>query len=240
MKPKLLITLGCSWTEGIGTKDPIKSSWPRKLGELLGFDKVINLGKAGSSNSGQIKLFYEYLYSNSFSEYEVLVLFYMTEPSRFSFYSEGEIKNFMITQDWNLHPLEREYLNIVNDIEIDPTLEQVFYTRTLEQSCKTNNFDLIVTSWVGVYHLFFKLYGNNKINLFRNPSPVLPPIDKDITYYAPCSHPNEKGYEWIANEMVKGIKENHSKWYNPTPNHRIEYITLDDINLNKGYNKNMI
>ena len=75
MKPKLLITLGCSYTSGIGTSDPYHHMWSRQLGIKLGFDKLINLGKAGASNSGCIKKFNEMVNNFPLNEYDILVIF---------------------------------------------------------------------------------------------------------------------------------------------------------------------
>ncbi len=81
MKPKLLITLGCSLTEGVGCynldllpKNPnqdyfldlklekhskrfLKYGWPNVLGNHLNYDLVINMGTAGIGPGGNIKDF---------------------------------------------------------------------------------------------------------------------------------------------------------------------------------------
>ena len=81
MKKKLLITLGCSCTEGVGCYDlsinpekltylklPPKElrltrqrfhrlGWPNRVGRKINADKVLNLGVGGSSNSAHLKLF---------------------------------------------------------------------------------------------------------------------------------------------------------------------------------------
>ena len=77
-KSKILITLGCSYTEGVGCFDVDlmekynttdynslpreqlliqldkfhKDGFPNKLGKLLNYDKVINMGLGGSGTSG--------------------------------------------------------------------------------------------------------------------------------------------------------------------------------------------
>ena len=115
MKPKLLITLGCSWTEGIGiydTKlDPKTNkiiysidinkihelSWPNRVGKKLGFNKVINLGEGKGSHSSQVKKFYEYVKNQNFRDYDVLLIFLMTDPIRISIYKNGSIKSYSMT-----------------------------------------------------------------------------------------------------------------------------------------------
>jgi hypothetical protein len=227
-RKKLLITLGCSWTEGQGCQIPYQDNWPIQLGKKLGFDKVYNFGKRGGSHSGQVKLLYDYLSKHNLDNYHVLVIFLMTEPTRFSFYINHTIQNYMIKGYWDIEPIEKGYLETIEDLEVDPTLEQVFYIRTLESLCLNNNFDLLVTTWADNYKIFFDIYQNPKINLFSTIRKLVPPKDENWTYFAPCSHPNELGYEWIANEMYNGIKEKHSKWYSDVSNPNIQYEWLGE------------
>lgn len=249
MKPKLLITLGCSWTEGVGCYEEefknIKDysdeldyyvnsydrfhnyGWPKLLGKKLGFDKVINFGKGGSSNSRQSKVFYDYMYEHDLSNYDVLVIFLMTIPHRFSFYIDGRIRDYTIS-DREPYLIEKGYIEELVDLHRDSTLEQVYAVRTIEQLCENKNFDFLITSWVDNIELFLSLYNNSKRHLFPIIRILLPPKDKEWTYYAPCSHPNELGYEWMSNEMVKGIKQKHPNWYSETPNPNIEMEWLGD------------
>lgn len=118
MKKKLLITLGCSFTEGVGAYDLNKvpsihslnnikedfvvdryklykprfheQSWSRFLQKSLNYDELINLGLGGSSDSNAIKRFIEVFDENSLSEeYDVLVIWGLTFPERISFYRKG-------------------------------------------------------------------------------------------------------------------------------------------------------
>lgn len=81
MKRKLLITLGCSLTEGVGCYDTsllpknpkqddfhdvrlekhskrfLKYGWPNRLGNYLNYDLVINMGTAGIGPGGNVKDF---------------------------------------------------------------------------------------------------------------------------------------------------------------------------------------
>jgi hypothetical protein len=117
-KKKLLITLGCSFTEGMGCYDMEvlpegahiyswdlmsqaeidyqrnrfhELGWPVSLGKKLGYDKVINLGFGGGSTSGNMKQFMEHYWDENFDEYEVLVLWWLPSAHRMSFYSEDII-----------------------------------------------------------------------------------------------------------------------------------------------------
>jgi hypothetical protein len=255
MKPKLLITLGCSWTKGVGcyktevnyntnkllSNEEIENlnyihyqqsydnfhefGWPNRLGRKLGFDKVVNLGMAGGSNSSSVKIIYEYLEREDISKYETLIVWLMTEPTRFSFYSDGVLEDFQISQEIR-NPMMYEYLKFIKNIKLDPILEQKFYLKTLENFCKVHDIDLITTSWNEAFVDLFQFY-RSKTYLHKTPKLMMPPFTKNddgyLTNWAYCSHPNKNGYEWIANEMVKGIKENHSKWYSGIQNENIEW-----------------
>lgn len=260
MKPKALITLGCSFTEGHGCYiEPLpyyinisdkerydmeqkiqgilekdyeknlenfrKHSWSYLLGKNLGFDKVINLGLCGSSNDAHLKILFDYLENNSLDNNDVLIIWYMTEPSRFSFYVDGKVKSYIPTAK-ETNGIEKEYLKEISNIDTDPILEQRFYIKVMESFCKLNNFDLILTSMNPSFKLLHKIY---QTDLYLEPYPthLSPPttsIDSEtLEYYSFCSHPNQKGYEWIADKMGKDIKKYHSKWYSDIPNENVEY-----------------
>lgn len=255
MKPKLLITLGCSWTEGVGCYYPPinynintpsdyvekidviekyrnenlhnfhKYGWPNKLGIKLGFDKVVNLGYGGASNSYSIKILYEYLAQANIEKYETLIVWLMTEPVRFSFYIDGKLKNYLKI-DGIENPLAAAYLDEITSIDLDPLLEHKFYLKTLETLCELKNIGLVVTSWNNSYKDLYKIY-KSKSYLHKTPIVLEPPLIKnengDLKNYSFCSHPNENGYEWIANEMIKGIKKNHRKWYSEKENPNIQW-----------------
>jgi hypothetical protein len=131
MKKKLLITLGCSYTEGVGAysddiEKPLtkkerkndlipqsiyqlhrpnfhKEGWPIKLQKLLGYDYCINKGLGGSSTSGQAKRFIEKLedYKNLQTEYDIFIFWLMTFPSRISFYTGGRVTDLLLGANTN-------------------------------------------------------------------------------------------------------------------------------------------
>jgi len=268
MKPKVLITLGCSFTEGHGCYiEPFpyyinisdkeryyieeenrnileknyeqqlenfrKHSWSYFLGKNLGFDRVINLGLCGSSNDAHLKIFFDYLENNKLGYSDVLIIWYMTEPSRFSFYINGKVKSYMPTTK-EVTGIEKEYLKEIGNIDSDPILEQKFYIKAMESFCKLNNFDLILTSINPTYKLLHKIYQTNSY-LEPYPFHLQPPrtsIDSEtLEYYSFCSHPNQKGYMWIADKMAKGIKKYHSKWYSDIPNPNVEYTWQGELEI---------
>jgi len=265
MKPKLLITLGCSWTEGVGCfepqinykvnkpmsekeKDEIsskfyiqnldnfhKNGWPIRVGKKLGFDKVINLGFGGASHSFSVKRLYEYFEDSLTEKYDILIIWLMTEPTRFSFYLNGRINNFLTDCEFGMS-IMKEYLKLIKYMNIDPLLEQKFYIETVENFCKLKGIDLIITSWNESFLDFFRMY-KSKSYLHKIPIIIKPPfelnLDGYLVNYSYCSHPNHQGYEWIANEMVKGIKENHDKWYSEIENEKLQYEFKGDPHIFK-------
>ena len=109
MKTKLLITLGCSYTEGVGCYDPsvlndeklplgvgrgfevyTKSldrfhnfGWPSRLQKKLQYDSLWNIGHGGASNSETAKRWMELFGDKNLSEeYDVLVLWMVTYAER--------------------------------------------------------------------------------------------------------------------------------------------------------------
>jgi hypothetical protein len=115
MTNKLLITLGDSWTKGVGCytpeyiqrtnnhkiqlsreerkyyEDGIEKlenlySWPAVTSKILNYD-LNNLGTAGFTNPGLVKRFIADEYANFRSSYDKVVLvFLLTDPHRFSLY----------------------------------------------------------------------------------------------------------------------------------------------------------
>jgi len=242
-KQNLLITLGCSWTEGVGiyeslnvtdtTKDKDlfhRLGWPNRVGETLGFDKVVNLGYGGASNSSQVKLFYEYIKKINLNNYNILVIFMMTDPVRFSFFIDKSIKSYTLSN--KNQKMMQSYLNEIKDNLWDLLLEQKFYIESLENLCLNKDIYLILTSWNETYMQFRKIH-NNKNHLFKETNEIKPPIKNNYSF---CGHPNANGYEWISKKIIEGIKENHPNWYGKKTNKNLKWEWLGDVNLYKFKN----
>ena len=241
-KPRLLITIGDSMTEGIGCYDldlikkynitpqdnhfnynhPYNKKfeefydnsiegfhelgWPNKLGKKLNYDKVINIGASGSSTSAHLKLFVEKILPKNLSQYDVLVIWMLTEPQRISFYTNGKITGF--NAGTNLH---NEYLNSSDNNFSDSCLETIFYIKCMEQICENNNFNLLITS-----------YGRpsfNKIRDMYDSRYYMQEINGELTFLCSltpnqisnlCNHPNQFGYDIFSKNMFESIQK-----YNP-------------------------
>ena len=123
MKKNALITIGCSFTEGVGCYDytqlPVgksvndlsddefskyygsqldnflEGSWGTQLAKLLNYDLHINCGIGGSANSHQLKNFMDTMVDwPDLSDYSVLVIWQMTYSHRFSFYENGQPRTY--------------------------------------------------------------------------------------------------------------------------------------------------
>lgn len=265
-KPKLLITMGCSHTEGWGTWDintfpseliekintlkrgehlfqghmdfdykgyeniieelHLKNyphfhykGWPMNLAKLLKVNKLVNLARGGSGNSGQLKtLFEKNLHKNPYKDYEVLVIWQMTEPHRLSYYFNNALHDIM-TDDYESY---KGYIKDMTRLETDSnmwgghnlplsdaTLESVFYFKILEFVCEQNNWRLLTFApelihgdmWQGqAFEHFLKSDNYHRYNIFG----------KDYNHYdeskpyllSPiCGHHNEEGYKVIGQKI---------------------------------------
>jgi hypothetical protein len=241
MKKKLLITMGCSFTEGVGCYDPEtipsdmvdrmkhekieevyitnkerfhKYSWPSFLQKKLKYDKLINLGFGGSSTSGNLKVWFEKYFDKNFSdEYDVLIIWMLPEPTRFSFYRKSSIMNINPSMSKNIYnvysyDLGKEYINFLEDIDLDPILEQIFYLKIFDDHLKSKNYNFLFVPLIHNQNRYFeKLYNiNNMINLKES---VLPNFSKNPEMKSLiCSHPNEKGYDSVSEKIFLWIEKN--------------------------------
>jgi len=253
MKKKLLITLGCSYTEGVGCYDeslfksktldglktevlhpdiaPLhrksfhKKGWPNKLGKLMGYHKVINMGLASSSTAGQMKSFYELYYNDKFEDYETTIIWLLPDASRFAMYSSGVVRNMMpsylsqsTTKNWLGYSLTKGYIEFINDSSVDPLLDQLFYVKTMEQYCQNNNFNLILTHVEYKADCLLKFYHKSPYYITSEPTRFLLGPDHPKKETSPiCGHPNEFGYQVMAEKMYKLIEKNHSHILPKTP-----------------------
>jgi hypothetical protein len=254
MKKKLLITMGCSFTEGYGCWDETTFSsemlnklkshtpynpffgndnsnikfhtteliskninnfqskgWPANLAKLMGTTDILNLGKGASSNSGQTKEFFKRnLHENPYAEYDVTLVWLMTEPFRISFYVNRKIENYMIDS----HPIWKEYFkeiishhskDMINGIPVeDATLESIFYFNIMETVCIKNNWKFHAFPLTNAFSGYFRKHESSD-NFHENC--ILPlKNDNNSEFYSHiCGHLNEAGYSHVANNMYNII-----------------------------------
>jgi hypothetical protein len=167
MKKKLLVTLGCSFTEGVGCYEPSmlnsdgtpnnselygKSKnrfhtfgWPPLLQKKLGYDVLWNLGKGGSANSEATKRWMELFFNKNLSdEYDVLIVWMVTFSERISFYKNNIIHSI---NGGSHTPLEQQlyqsYISFVENIVKDCVLETSFYLKVMRTICQLYNYQLL-------------------------------------------------------------------------------------------------
>lgn len=259
MKKKLLITMGCSWTEGYGCYDDstipnkfrnggnlspdmlgqIQSKnfhrfhefgWPVLLAKKLGYHKLINMGFGGSSTSGQLKRYYEIYYDEKFEEYDVTIIWFLTHPTRFSFYTNYAITDIMpgVSELGNLShdskgSLGQKYLEYTQDWQVDTTLEQLFHIKSMKQLCDNNQFKLIITHSDIKSDSLLKYYYNSDIYLNPIPQSLLHFLEPSIEHSSLCNHPNEKGYKKITELMYGLISKYHPNVVNTNSIPKLEW-----------------
>lgn len=230
-KHKILITLGCSYTEGIGCydidlmqsynvndynslpKDEYisqmdkfhRDGFPNKLGKLLNYNKVINMGLGGSGTSGQLKRFIEKFDTEKFENSEVLLFWYLSEPSRYSFYIQDEVRDQQMALPLIYQLDFDKYFISQMDLENDTLKEQIFYIKTMNHICKSKGWNYLISH----SQEFFQ----KKIESLLHDKDYVLPFDGDGTMKIIsdehkskyCAHPNEFGYEVIANRIYNKI-----------------------------------
>lgn len=259
MKKKLLITMGCSFTEGVGCYDPEtipidmidimkddrvekvytsnrdrfhKFSWPSFLQKQIKYDKLINLGLGGSSISGNVKIWFEKYYDKKLhDEYDVLIIWLLPEPSRFSFYANGVVKNINPSTPFNENNIETynlgiEYVRFIHDVNVDPFLEEIFYIKVMEEYCKCNNYNLLYTPLDFNLNKLFEKFHNTEYRMIFDEN-IIPNFSENPEMKSLiCGHPNEKGYEKISNNFFDSLCVHHPHLINT--NDPKDYVTIWD------------
>jgi len=249
----LLIAIGDSWTQGVGNYDPelldetgkplshiseydvyVKSesrfkehSWPALCAKVLDYD-VINLGGGGFSNSRCAKTLLDNdSYVDLKNQYNrVVVIFLVSDPYRFSFYSNGGLKSYGIrapvvkNDKLNMHVwdetcgLETFMQWYVTNLDIDDaSKETAFYLRTVEYFCMAHGYDFYWGTAFTPLHEITKHYSNlngclhyNHFSSFREYM-----FDKlGSRAFSYCHHPNTHGYHLIAKFITTQIAKEKS------------------------------
>lgn len=238
MKKKLLITLGCSCTEGVGVYDynvnpkllrytemsPEKKlqaqnifheeGWPNKVGKQIKANKVINLGAGGSSNSTHLKLFVDKIVpriKELQEEYSIFLIWMMTEPARFSFYSPTGIRlnnPAEVSQQPFTLPMEKAYIETMPEMTIGPIREALFYLKMSEAMFKHYNIEAVYTSWSPAMDLFYDYYITDS---YLKPEPhfLMKHSIGRANRSGVCDHPNERGYQIWADVITDALKLHH-------------------------------
>jgi len=245
----LLITLGDSWTEGVGcylpeTRESFKlthtithqeylknrdnfhiNGWPTHLQRMLGYEQLVNFGLGGSSIAGVFKNFIDKYDNKDFSVYDnITMVWLLTYPARLGFYSGGEICNItphdLSTDPVHFKKLRDAYYNFIVD-EDDIFREAFFLIKIMNGWCKSRNINFIFSVMDETMSSTISKYYKYD-NFFPY---VLPNQQKFPHLFSEiCGHPNENGYKYIAENMFVFFKEKFSHLINATP--AIKYTML--------------
>lgn len=234
---KLLITLGDSWTHGVGSYEPellsqfmknelgskemygmsndrfYETGWPSVLSDRLKCD-LINYGTGGDSNSACVKRLINEYDEDYKKDYDhVTVIWLLTNTVRFSFYSDNQLKSFSPAGN-HTDPIFKKYIKDVVKSDNDAYLETAFYLKTMQYYCKAKGYNFIYGSaWEGILPLNEVVNLDSNIHNFVQQGGVTSLAcvleDGDRSH---CLHPNEQGYKRIADYLYTVISENMKVW----------------------------
>lgn len=221
----LLITLGDSWTAGVGcyTNEALeqlaakkidqheaymmsldsfsKNSWPKQVASNLRC-KLINLAQGGSSNCAQAKLLFDSVPDDLCNRYDkVFVVWLLSDSYRPSYYVDGKVKS------WTpVDKLYRTIQKLTRRTELDTQLETNFYIKCVEKFCKSNNYTFLFSNTWGFSHSLIN-HPSDMINELNCGDVISHGIPEEM--YAHCRHPNEQGHKVIASKIQQYLTNNY-------------------------------
>jgi hypothetical protein len=206
-----------NWYRNTYTSSFHHNGWPAQLVRKLGYDKLINIGKCASSTSYQLKLLTDKYWDFPWDEYETLMIIYLTDSIRYSFYSGGVPQTFMCGDPERMCTLSGAYGRIIQDQDLDPLFEQIHHVKCLEGFCKQRGIELkVMNYWLREDKQMKEIY---KTDVYMDPKPFdALPFDHangehtkwDTRYHSPiCFHPNREGYRLMTENVFNKIEELH-------------------------------
>lgn len=274
---KVLITLGCSFTEGVGCYDYTEisekqlqvykkttydkefytknldnflyGSWGSQLQEMLGASTFYNIGMGGDSNSGQSKKLYDYMDLLDLKDKDVMVVWLMTYPQRFSFYKNGIPRTVgfdVLDSDTPAGKMVDGYIkHIEEDYDFNTICEQYYYLRTVAELCKNRNFKF---GWTSVEHetslkvlsplldsYLSKTLLKNQIHGYSFIQDLLNRDNHEEKMSLICGHPNKIGYKEVATRFFSALVDMYPSFvrYKLEEKYNKDSITYEKIPLNR-------
>jgi len=237
----LLITLGDSWTQGVGCYEPelkqkmlndeltrqelflasfnrfAEHSWPVHTARHLNAE-VKNLAMGGDANSASVKRLLMGKHDQYINYQNVVVVFLMTDPARFSFYNSvdapGLIQSFM---PGSPHPGHEQFLGHFLEHCLhhpdDEILEMVFYLKVVEHFCKAQGYHFYYGSaFYKDMKKFHGVYPKSRALIHPDHSCIAEMVELDSILMSDiCHHPNEHGYQKIGDYIGEYIRQDLTK-----------------------------
>ena len=237
MQEKLLITLGDSWTEGIGSYSPeslteyhqhgdltklqnanvvwaAEYSWPQVLARMLDSD-LINLGYRGAANSAHVKWLFDQVIDPAYKQVQIVWL--LSDPFRFSFYNvENEHSRDNVL---NFAPAALIHNRTTRAPVFKSLAENYLAVMDFEGVIKETHFYIHVMEnycelkgyKLAIGNAFTSTPFDSLYSVHRNQSYASMREflgDKLETTSPVCAHPNSLGYQLIAEELARILEQN--------------------------------
>lgn len=243
MSKKLLITFGCSMTEGYGLYlDGIsiekpwlhlnnfhEKGWPNKLAKKLKFDKCLNFGVAGSGISFQSSLFLDAInvLEENYKTWNLHIILQLPSICRWSAYRNGRLcqigKGFR----------EKDWMNLYSEIQLSselPITDDFLFQRPYIESfigvCNSKNIKYVIVPFVDMEMKVIKKLISDTSCFLKMHHLQSQEISID------GGHPNEAGYEAITNYIFEQLPDS---WKAGTSeNFEWEYIG-NSMQINHNY-----
>jgi hypothetical protein len=253
-----LVTLGCSFSQGDGCYDIDtmpencdnnnkdfqeyrennmdrfnKNSIGANLQKRFGYETFINYGYAGSSNESQLLNFF----NNLPNDENVTIFWQLTFYDRAfeiigrGFHDAGQHRK------WVLEKIEekvKSHNQSLPQMTLDSRIETILRINVLKEYCIARGWNLFIWSWtndgnglISIQPSLSEILVNfkNKIHEYSDdlPNEYKSPIPND-------SHPNEKGYKLVSDDMCNWIDKNNHRLKVPMPNE----IPLEQIKVSNN------
>jgi hypothetical protein len=203
-----ILTLGCSWTMGIGVKN--ESIWPTQLRNKIGKGTLFNYGNYGVSTSFIAKTFHKFV-SSQFTPDVAFIMWpgfsrrdYLKEDGSFK-----KVGGFRPAQSndvvWKNDEEDLLFIQLRNDYQ-DLMIFWEAYT-LVETIAKLHNIKVYHTIAGYYYDVFKQLKPHLKSTI--NYNTFFEPINcyKNDSMGRDCEHPGENWHKEFANSFYEFIKD---------------------------------